>query len=979
MADDSDKTAGGGEGPRGPSDIRPVSISDEMKKSYLDYAMSVIVSRALPDVRDGLKPVHRRILYAMHQLNLTWNRKHIKSAKVVGEVMGDFHPHGDLAIYDALVRMAQDFSMRVPLIDGQGNFGSVDGDPPASMRYTEVRLQKIAQALLDDLDKDTVDFKPNYDDRVQEPSVLPAAFPNLLVNGAGGIAVGMATNIPPHNLGEVVDACIAHLDNPEITLEELCNLIPGPDFPTGATILGRGGILQAYHKGRGAIIMRAKVHVEEIRKDREALIVTAIPYQVNKKHLIEKIAEMIREKRLEGIADLWDETNREGMRIVIELKRDAVPDVVLNQLWRYSDLQTNFGANMIALNGGRPELLNLRDMVTSFTTFREEVVSRRTKFLLGKARSRAHVLVGLAIAVANIDEVIRLIRGSASPAEAKEALRARDWPAKDMAPLIELIADPRHKITADGAYRLSEEQAAAILALTLSRLTALGRDEISDELKKLAEEIKDFLDILSSRARIVDIIKNELLELKAEFATPRQTEILDIDGDVDDEDLIQREDMVVTVSHKGYIKRVPLNAYRAQRRGGKGRSGVTTREEDVVTKIFVASTHTPLLFFTSRGMCYRMKVWKLPPGTPQSQGKALINLLPLQQDETISSILPLPEDASTWASLELIFATRNGQIRRNSLSDFENIPARGKIAMKLPGVTTLGDEDGERDEKDEKAEEETADGDEGSEENERPDQIIGVMLCAPDQDVLLTTAHGQAIRFQAKILRIFRSRSSTGVKGMRLLGDDHVISMAIINHTDASTDERAAYIRYSNAQRAQKRAQEGQAGEEGDAGAEAADTEAGDGSAGAELTPERIAELAQSEQFILTVSERGYGKRTSSHAYRTSGRGGQGITAMALNEKIGNLVASFPVEESDQVMLVSDKGQLIRCPVHDVRITGRSSQGVRIFRTDDDERVVSVDRIPDGGSDDSSENGESHNGNGRGDEGGEGGGIVGPA
>ena len=968
MADDSDKTAGGGDGPRGPSDIRPVSISDEMKKSYLDYAMSVIVSRALPDVRDGLKPVHRRILYAMHQLNLTWNRKHIKSAKVVGEVMGDFHPHGDLAIYDALVRMAQDFSMRVPLIDGQGNFGSVDGDPPASMRYTEVRLQKIAQALLDDLDKDTVDFKPNYDDRVQEPSVLPAAFPNLLVNGAGGIAVGMATNIPPHNLGEVVDACIAHLDNPEITLDELCNLIPGPDFPTGATILGRGGILQAYHRGRGAIIMRAKVHVEEIRKDREALIVTAIPYQVNKKHLIEKIAEMIREKRLEGIADLWDETNREGMRIVIELKRDAVADVVLNQLWRYSDLQTNFGANMIALNGGRPELLNLRDMVTSFTTFREEVVSRRTKFLLAKARSRAHVLVGLAIAVANIDEVIKLIRGSASPAEAKEALRARDWPAKDMAPLIELIADPRHKIADDGTYRLSEEQATAILALTLSRLTALGRDEISDELKKLAEEIKDFLDILSSRARIVDIIKKELLELKEEFATPRQTEILDIDGDVDDEDLIQREDMVVTVSHKGYIKRVPLNAYRAQRRGGKGRSGVTTREEDVVTKIFVASTHTPLLFFTSRGMCYRMKVWRLPPGTPQSQGKALINLLPLQHDESISSILPLPEDSSTWGSLELMFATRNGRIRRNSLSDFENIPSKGKIAMKLPGVAAVGDEDGEKDE------EEAGEADETSDANGRPDQIIGVALCAPDQDVLLTTAHGQAIRFQAKILRLFRSRSSTGVRGMRLLGDDHVISMAIINHTDANTDERAAYIRYSNAQRALKRAQEGQVGDETDGGSDTVDAEAGDADAVTELTPERIAELAESEQFILTVTERGYGKRTSSLAYRTSGRGGQGIAAMGITDKNGNLVASFPVEDSDQVMLVSDKGQLIRCPVHDVRITGRNSQGVRIFKTDDDERVVSVDRIPDGG-----ENGDGQNGNGEGSDGGEGGGTADPA
>ena len=600
-------------------DIRSISITDEMKRSYLDYAMSVIVSRALPDVRDGLKPVHRRILFGMNELGVDWNKKYVKCARVVGEVMGKFHPHGNLAIYDALVRMAQDFSLRLPLVDGQGNFGSIDGDPPAAERYTECRLTKVAHALLDDLDKETVEFRDNYDGSLKEPTVLPAKFPNLLVNGSGGIAVGMATNIPPHNLGEVIDACIAHLDNPEITIDELTQIVPGPDFPTGALILGRAGIVSAYHKGRGSIIMRAKVHTEEIRKDREALIVTAIPYQVNKRVLIEKIAEQVREKRIEGISDIWDESNREGMRVVIELKRDAIADVVLNQLWRFSDLQTSFGANMLAINGGRPEQLNLKDFISSFTAFREEVVSRRTKHLLTKSRDRAHVLVGLAVAVANIDEMIRLIRSAPSPAEAREQMMARDWPAKDIGPLVELIADPRHKLTAGGTIRLSDEQARAILDLRLQRLTALGRDEIGDELKKLGEEIKEFLAILASRARIVDLIKGELNAIKAEFGTPRLTEIVEMEGEVEDEDLIQREDVVVTVSHRGYIKRVPLSTYRAQRRGGKGRSGMSTRDEDVVTQIFIASTHTPVLFFSSRGMVYRMKVWRLPAATPQSR------------------------------------------------------------------------------------------------------------------------------------------------------------------------------------------------------------------------------------------------------------------------------------------------------------------------------------------------------------------------
>ena len=903
---DNDTPAGGEGSGKGPIDIRPIAIADEMKRSYLDYAMSVIVSRALPDVRDGLKPVHRRILYAMHRLNLDWNKKHMKSSKVVGDTMGDFHPHGNLAIYDALVRMAQDFSLRVPLINGQGNFGSIDDDPPAAERYTEARLSKVAQYLLDDLDKSTVDFRSNYDDRLQEPTVLPAKFPNLLVNGSGGIAVGMATNIPPHNLGEVIDACIAHLDNPEIGIDELIQIVPGPDFPTGALILGRAGSVAAYHKGRGSIIMRAKVHTEEIRKDREALIVTAIPYQVCKKTLIEKIAADVREKKIEGISDIWDETNREGMRIVIELKRDAIADVVLNQLWRHSDLQTSFGANMLAINGGRPEQLNLKDIVSAFTSFREEVVSRRTKHLLAKSRDRAHVLVGLAVAVANIDEMIRLIRSAPSPAEAREQMMARAWPAKDIGPLVDLIADPRHRLESDGTIRLSDEQARAILDLRLQRLTALGRDEIGDELKKLGEEIKDYLEILSSRARIVDIIKTELSDIKAEFGTPRLTEIVEMEGEVEDEDLIAREDMVVTVSHRGYIKRVPLSTYRAQKRGGKGRSGMSTREEDVVTQIFIASTHTPVLFFSSRGMSYRMKVWRLPAATPQSIGKALVNLLPLAEGETITSILPLPEDPDTWGQLELMFATKTGNVRRNSLADFESINRNGKIAMKL---------------------------DEG-------DRIVRVAICTADDNVLLTTAAGRCIRFRVEDVRVFKGRDSTGVRGIRLDEGDEVISMAILRHVEATPGEREAYMRQALAVR---RAQDAEAV---DAGAEGPGEEAEEGAEAVELTPERYAELGAREQFVLTVSERGFGKRSSSYAYRISGRGGKGITAMIVNERNGRLVASFPVEDSDQIMLVTDGGKLIRCPIDDVRIAGRSVQGVRIFKTEDDERVVSVERIP---------------------------------
>ena len=901
MTDNSDDERPAG---REPSDIRPISISDEMRRSYLDYAMSVIISRALPDVRDGLKPVHRRILFAMNELGLDWNKKYVKSARIVGEVMGKYHPHGNLAIYDALVRLAQDFSMRVPLVDGQGNFGSIDGDPPAAERYTESRLAKVASFLLDDLDNNTVDYRDNYDGTIREPSVLPAKFPNLLVNGAGGIAVGMATNIPPHNLGEVIDACIADLDNPEIGIDELSQIIQGPDFPTAGLILGRGGILSAYHKGRGSIIMRARVTIENIRKDREALIVSEIPYQVNKRTLIEKIADLVRDKRIEGISDLWDESNREGIRIVIELKRDAVADVVLNNLYKYSDLQTTFGANMLAINGGRPESLTLKDFISAFTSFRQEVVTRRIKHLLNKARDRAHVLVGLAIAVANIDEVIRLIRTSASPAEAKEQLMTRDWPAKDMAPLIELIADPRHKLASDGTYKLSEEQAKAILELRLSRLTALGRDEIADELNKIATEIKEYLAILASRARVVDIVKGELVAIKEEFATPRKTEIVDIEGEVEDEDLIQREDCVVTVSHKGYIKRVPLAAYRAQRRGGKGRSGMSTRDEDFVTQLFVTSTHTPVLFFSSRGMCYRMKVWRLPAASPQSPGKALVNLLPLSEGEAITSILPLPEDSSTWGDLELIFATRSGNVRRNALADFESINRNGKIAMKL---------------------------DEG-------DRIVQVAISKPDQDVLLTSADGQCIRFLiGDEIRLFKGRDSTGVRGIKLSDKDEVISMAILNHFEASAEERAAYLKQANALRRSEDTEEVETVADADAEEVSADA--------VTLSAERFAAMQTAEQFVLTVSSKGFGKRSSSFEFRTSGRGGKGIVAMVANDRNGRLLASFPIDEKDQIMLVTDGGQLIRCPVDGIRIAGRNTQGVRIFKTEAEEKVVSVERI----------------------------------
>ena len=890
-------------GPAGgdPSDIKPISIIEEMQRSYLDYAMSVIVSRALPDVRDGLKPVHRRILYSMHENGYDWNKPYRKSARIVGDVIGKYHPHGDTAIYDAMVRMAQDWSLRVPLVDGQGNFGSVDGDKPAAMRYTESRLAKPAHELLSDIDKDTVDFQDNYDNSEREPTVLPARFPNLLVNGGGGIAVGMATNIPPHNLGEVIDACLKLIENPAIGLSEIMEVLPGPDFPTGAMILGHSGIRSAYETGRGSVLMRGKVHEETLRGDRSALVVTEIPYQVNKATMVEKIAELVRDKRIEGISDIRDESDRDGYRVVVELKRDAVPDVVLNQLYRFTPLQTSFGCNFVALNGGKPEQLNLMDMLKAFIAFREEVVTRRTKFLLNKARIRAHVLVGLAIAVANIDEVIALIRKAPDPATARSQLMERNWPAKNIAPLIELIDDPRHKLKEDGTYNLSEEQARAILDLRLQRLTALGRDEIGDELKSIAEEITDFLDILSSRIRVMKIISDELIEVREEFATPRRTEIMEGGFDMEDEDLIAREDMVVTVSHNGYVKRVPLETYRAQKRGGKGRAGMSTRDEDFVTRVFVANTHTPMLFFSTRGIAYKLKVWKLPLAAPQARGKALINILPLEQGETITTILPLPEDEESWENLDIMFATTRGTVRRNKLSDFQLVNRNGKIAMKLV---------------------------EG-------DGIVGVETCTEDATVLLTTSRGQAIRFPVTDVRVFAGRNSVGVRGINLAKGDHVISMTILNPSKAEAWERTAYLKRRRAMLA------AEDGDEMETPVDEAEEEDSD----QHLSEERYIQMGASEQFILTISEKGFGKRSSSHEYRVSGRGGKGIAAMAVNERNGDLISSFPVEESDEVMLVTDGGQLIRCPVTDIRIAGRATQGVTVFKTADDEKVVSVERI----------------------------------
>jgi len=889
--------------------VSPIAIEDELKRSYLDYAMSVIVSRALPDVRDGLKPVHRRILFAMNENGFTSNAAYRKSARTVGDVIGKYHPHGDVAVYMAMVRMAQPFSMGLLLIDGQGNFGSVDGDMPAAMRYTESRLTKAAEALLVDLDKDTVDYQENYDGSENEPTVLPARIPNLLVNGAGGIAVGMATNIPPHNLGEIVDACLAFIDNPEIPLDELLDIVPGPDFPTGGELIGRAAARQALMTGRGSVIIRGVASVEELRKDREGIVITAIPFQVNKSSLVEHIADLVRDKKLEGISDIRDESDRTGMRIVVELKRDAQGDVILNQLYRFTALQSSFSYNMLALNRGRPEQMGLREMITAFVEFREEVVVRRTRFELGKARDRGHVLVGLAIAVANIDEFIRIIRSSVDPAEARERLCGQDWPTGDMMPLIELIADPRTVITGGDQVRLSDEQARAILALTLSRLTGLGRDEIMGEARTLAGSIAELLHLLSDRANIMAVVREELVEVREKFAVPRRTIFGEGGADMDDEDLIPREDMVITVTHGGYVKRTPLSTYRSQRHGGKGRSGMSTKDEDAVTRVFSASTHAPVLFFSSGGKVYKLKVWRLPLGTPTSRGKAFVNLLPIEPGETITSILPLPEAEDQWDRLDVMFATRSGNVRRNKLSDFVQINRNGKIAMKL---------------------------DEG-------DSIVGVGLCNAENDVLLTTALGRAIRFQANEVRVFAGRDSTGVRGIRLQDGDEVLSMAILGGVAATPAERTSYLKHA---RALLRAQSGE--DEGDV-APVEDEEEAEGDAW--LSPERIIELGAAEEFILTLSSEGIGKRTSAYDFRRTGRGGQGLLAQDLTRKGGRLVASFPVEQADEILLVTDAGQLIRCPVANIRIAARNTQGVIVFRTAENEHVVSVERLEATGGD----------------------------
>ncbi len=884
-----------------------------MKRSYLDYAMSVIVSRALPDVRDGLKPVHRRILYGMKEAGNEWNRGFRKSANTVGEVMGRYHPHGDSAIYDAMVRMAQDFSMRVPLIQGQGNFGSMDGDPPAAMRYTEARLARISESLLEDIDKNTVDFQPNYDERRVEPVVLPARFPNLLVNGAGGIAVGMATNIPPHNLGEVIDACFAYIDNPAITIDELIEFLPGPDFPTGGLIMGKSGIRAAYHSGRGSIMMRCRHVIEEIRAGREAIVVSEIPYQVNKTRLLERIGECIRDKIVEGASDLRDESDRDGVRVVIELKRDASPDVVLNQLFRHTPLQTSFGVNMLALNGGRPQLLNVKEVIAAFIDFREEVITRRTIFELGKARERAHELAGLAVAVANIDEIIKVIRFARDPAEALAGLTSRDWPALDVKPLIELINEPGHQVAPDGSYRLSEAQARAILQLRLQRLTGLEREKIAEELAAIADTIADLLGILRSRERKFEILRAEMLAIKEQFTTPRRTTIEELEFETDIEALIQREEMVVTVSLAGAIKRVPTSTYRAQRRGGRGRSGMAMREEDSVGQLFVASTHTPVLFFTTTGRAYKLKVWRLPLGTPQSRGRAIVNLLPnMQPGEGVSAILPLPEDEATWGDYTVMFATSKGNVRRNTLADFANVMANGKIAMKFEG--------------------EDAD-----------DTLIGVATCTDDHDVLLATENGRCIRFAVPEVRVFTGRSSVGVRGIKLLGDDKVISMSILNHIEIETAERDAYLKLASERRRAAGAEpdaespvESVIESAADAGEENGEAEA------VQIDEARFAALDEREEFLLGVTSKGFGVRTSAYRFRITGRGGQGIVNMDLEKRGDAVVAVFPVLHGDEIVLVTDLGQVIRCPVKGIRIAGRGTAGVMVFRVGAEEKVVSV-------------------------------------
>jgi DNA gyrase subunit A len=901
----------------GPSDfdIIPVSIEDEMKTSYLDYAMSVIVSRALPDVRDGLKPVHRRIIYAMKEGGYDYNRPFRKSARIVGDVMGKYHPHGDTAIYDSLVRMAQNFSLRLPLIQGQGNFGSMDGDRAAAMRYTEARLARSAHSLIEDIDKDTVDFQPNYDDSVREPTVLPAEFPNLLVNGAGGIAVGMATNIPPHNLGEVIDACCAVIENPDVTIDELIEKhIPAPDFPTGGIILGRTGAMQAFHTGRGSVRMRGRTHIEPFGKDREAIIITEVPYQINKSRMIEIMAECVRDKKIEGISDLRDESDRHGVRVVVEIKRDAMAEVVLNQLFKFTPLQTSFGVNMLALNGGKPEQMNLKQILVAFVDFREEVITRRTAYELRKARDRAHIMAGLAVAVENLDPVIALIRKAKDADEAKAKLMAKAWPVGTVEPLIKLIDDPEHQVV-DGKYKLSAEQAKAILEMRLQRLTGLERDKIATDLKELCAKIEEYLKILGSKELLFEILVNELLRMKELFGNDRRSSIEDAEFEGDIEDLIQREDMVVTVSDSGYIKRVPLSTYRAQNRGGKGRAGMSTKEEDFVSQVFVANTHQPMLFFSSTGIVYKLKVYKLPQGTPQAKGKALINVLPLDEGETITTVMALPEDEESWGDLYVMFATASGGARRNKLSDFTNVNANGKIAMKL--------DDG--------------------------DHLVRVRVFEEDHNVFLATRKGKCIRFPVSDVRVFASRNSTGVRGIRLADGDEVIAMSGLKHIKVEVAERDDYLKSVNASRRLV----------GGDYTDRDEDKASDEALAAQLEQELFQEMAAEEEFILTVTEDGFGKRSSAYGYRISKRGGKGIDSMDVKrgkDEPTQVISTIPVVDTDQLVMVSDGGQLIRMPVDGISFTGRASRGVTLFKVADEERVVSVTRFRDVEGDE--ENGE---------------------
>ncbi|MDA1089533.1 MAG: DNA gyrase subunit A [Proteobacteria bacterium] len=887
------------------SDILTVSIEDEMKSSYLAYAMSVIVSRALPDVRDGLKPVHRRILYAMKEGGYEAGKPYRKSARIVGDVMGKYHPHGDQAIYDAMVRMAQTFSLRLPLVDGQGNFGSMDGDRAAAMRYTEARLDRSAHALLEDINKDTVDFRPNYDETVFEPSVLPAEFPNLLVNGAGGIAVGMATNIPPHNLGEVIDACCAYIENPDISIEQIIgNHVHGPDFPTGGLIMGRSGIVQAYLTGRGSVIMRGKTSFEEVRKGRQAIIVHEVPYQVNKARMVEIMAETVRDKKIDGISDLRDESDRNGVRVVVELKRDAEPEVVLAQLFRFTPLQTSFGVNMLALDKGQPKMMNLKEIIVAFVEFREEVIRRRTIFELGKAREKAHVLAGLAVAVANIDAIIAMIRSAKDPGDAREKLMAKAWPATDIEAMIKLLDEPGQGVV-KGTYKLSEIQAKAILDLRLHRLTGLERDKIGDDLKVLGDDIAGHLALLGSREMLYALLRSELLDRKEKFADARRTVIEEGEFEHDIEDLIQREDMVVTVTNTGYVKRVPLSTYRAQRRGGKGRAGMSTHEEDFVNQVFVANTHTPMLFFSSEGIVYKLKVYKLPLGSPQSRGKALINMLPLNEGETITTMMPLPEDENTWSDLFVMFSTASGGVRRNRLSDFTNVFANGKIAMKL--------EDG--------------------------DKLVRVRTCSEDDDILLSAQGGKCIRFPVTAVRVFSSRASKGVRGIRLAKGDKVIAMSALRHVKVGVDDRDQYLQAVNASRRLR----------GGDYTDRAEDKARDEELAAKLAEEKFAQMAEDEEFLLTIVADGYGKRTSAYEYRIAGRGGQGIANIDVSRGKDKtyVTAAFTVVDTDQIVMVSNSGQIIRCPIDKVSTVGRSSRGVTIFKTAEGEEVVSVSRLRD--------------------------------